>query len=306
MTFERVGRVLAMVIISLTFSSAAWSASMSVTPSGKGRAAPQAEGHAGSVGQYEAFYVLSCLVALETADFGQAEADCGKAIDLNSKDGDAYKLRGYAYLLEHRFERAEDDFREALLITPGDAEIRAGYAQSLSGQGQFAQAVVEFGKAIALAPQNAGYWNARCWARSGTGTRLDRALADCNHALSLAPGSAGVLNSRGMVRLRMNQFPAAILDYTASLKIKPSQASAVFGRGVARLRLGEEQSGAADILLARQMDPEIDDLFVAVGVLPRDCARGLDRKGCLPALRPLKHPGPTGPWAMINHDPSKW
>ena len=305
MVFERLGKVLAMVIISLTISSTAYSASMSLTPGGKG-SPPQAEGHAGSVDQYEAFYVLSCLVALETAEFGQAEADCGKALDLNSKDGDAYKLRGYAYLLEHRFERAEADFRDALLLVPGDAEIRAGYAQSLSGQGQFAQAVVEFGKAIALEPQNAGYWSARCWARSGTGTQLDRALADCNHALSLAPGSAGILNSRGMVRLRMNQFSAAISDYTASLKIKPSQASAMFGRGVARLRMGEEQSGAADILLARKMDPEIDDLFVTVGVLPQDCATEPDRKGCLPALRQLKHPGPPGPWAMVNHDPSNW
>ncbi len=37
MVFERVGKVLAMVIISLTISSTAYSASMSLTPGGKGR-----------------------------------------------------------------------------------------------------------------------------------------------------------------------------------------------------------------------------------------------------------------------------
>jgi tetratricopeptide (TPR) repeat protein len=306
MSIARIWKSLAVALIALTIGDAdAHSTSMPLLPHANRKSLPQTDAHAGSMGQYEAFYVMGCLVALEGGDLPQAESDCGKAIDLNSADADAYKLRGYAYLLEHRFERAEADFHQALAIVPDDAESRAGYAQSLSGRGQFAQAVAEFDKAITLAPRNAGYWNARCWARSGTGKRLDRALADCNRALSLTPGAPGALNSRGLVRLRMNQFAAAISDYTASLDAKPSQASALFGRGLAWLRQGQRQRGEAEILRARQMDPEIDDLFEVMGVVPPDCAKKPQQMDCLPASRQMKQPAPKGPWAMLKTGPEQ-
>jgi hypothetical protein len=101
----------------------------------------------------------------------------------------------------------------------------------------------------------------------------------------------------------MNQFAAAISDYTASLDAKPSQASALFGRGLAWLRQGQKQRGEAEILRARQMDPQIDDLFEAMGMVPPDCAKRPQQTGCLPASRQLKQAAPKGPWAMLRIGP---
>lgn len=240
-----------------------------------------------------AFPLLDCLNGLVRGDTARAEKSCSVALLQNSQEHDALKLRGYAYLTDHRFELAAADFQAALRLRPGDHEDRAGYAQSLSGQGQFDEAVVQYRKALHLAPTKAPYWNGLCWARAGTGAQLGQALRECNQALSLQPGAPGALNSRGLVYLRMEQFGRAIADYTASLDAGPRQASARFGRGLARLYAGEVAKGSADIAEARRLDAEIDRLFGLLGVLPAECVQAQSNcpKGfpVSPAVRSLKY-----------------
>ncbi len=217
-------------------------------------------------------FLAYCLDQLTRGQVTKAEEACGRALDLNPQDADARKLRGYAYLLEHRFERAADDFRAALRLHPRDDENLGGYGQSLSGLGQYAGAAAQFRKALAVSPRKAAYWNGLCWARAGAGRHLDNALAACNRALAIEPGTPSPLNSRGLVYLRMKRFDSAVADYTASLRARPQQASAWFGRGLARLSAGEV-TGATDIVEARRRDAAIDGMFIAMGILPARCDR---------------------------------
>jgi tetratricopeptide (TPR) repeat protein len=217
-----------------------------------------------------------------------AEDACTRAIEFNAKEATAYELRGYVYLQEQRFERAESDFRVALKLQPGNDQTLAGYAQSLSGLGKFDEAIVQFDKAIALAPRIAAYHSARCWAQAATGRNLPRAVADCNEALTLAPGTPGPLNGRGLAELRMEKYQLALRDYGASLAGNEHQPSAFFGRGLTKLALHQIAAGKSDIVRARQDDPEIDSLFVTLGLLSRECAAG-DTSKCpagFPALPP--------------------
>lgn len=229
---------------------------------------PQLEDHRAG-----AFPLLDCLNSLVQGDTARTEKSCSVALLQNPREHTAYKLRGYAYLIDHRFERAGADFQAALRLKPRDHEDQAGYAQSLSGQGKFQEAVVQYRKAVELAPARAPYWNGLCWARAGTGQGLKQALKECNQALSLQPGAPGALNSRGLVYLRLRQFDRSIADYTASLAAGPLQASARFGRGLALLYSGKTEKGKADIAEARRRDPEIDSLFVLLGVLKSSCAQ---------------------------------
>jgi len=232
--------------------------------------APRLEDRAAKPGP-GTFPLLDCLNSLVRGDTVRAEKSCSAALALNDREHDAYKLRGYAYLTEHRFERAGADFKAALQLKPNDDQDRAGYAQSLSGQGRFHEAVVQYRMALDLAPAKAPYWNGLCWARAGTGQHLGQALRECNQALSLQAGAPGALNSRGLVYLRLKQFDRSIADYTASLKAGPLQASAWFGRGLARLHAGENVKAKADIAEARRLDAKIDTLFVILGILPAQC-----------------------------------
>ncbi|MEO8302101.1 MAG: tetratricopeptide repeat protein [Rhizomicrobium sp.] len=249
-------------------------------------------------------YLAACLSALANGVLAKAEQACSQAIASNPRLATEYKLRGYVYLIEHRFERAAEDFRIALEIQPNDSENRAGYGQSLSGMGQFSAAVSEFSKAVSLSPATAAYHNGLCWARAGTGRNLQTALADCNRALALAPGSAGSFNSRGLVQLRLGRLQAAVADYDTSLASKPSQPSARFGRGLARLGLRQTAKGVSDVSEARRADPEIDDLFITLGVLRRNCGRGPVGVHCPPGFprRPVEKASPR-PWLVVKNSP---
>ena len=216
-------------------------------------------------------YLLACLNAFAHNQFSRGEQYCNLAIMIDPKDSDALEMLGYGFLLQHRFERAAAEFAAALQINPDKAEVLAGYGRSLTGLGDYAGAVTQFEKAVALVPGNSAYHNGLCWARTASGKNLNVALSDCNTALRLAPGAPGPLNSRGLAELRLNRFSDAVTDYTASLKVQPLQPSARFGRGLAYLALGQITAGSADIVAARARDPDMDGIFTQMGILPENC-----------------------------------
>jgi len=251
-----------------------------------------------------AAHILACRFALALHALGDAEEECGRAIALDGRNAQAFKLRGYAYLLEHRFERAGDDLRAGLRLAPTDPETLAGYGESLAGLGHFDQSLRWFGAAIAVAPRDARFRNARCWARAGTGKDLNLALADCNTALQLAPSMAAALDSRGLVYLRLGRLAQADADYADSLGQRTFFATAWFGRGLSRLRRGRVDPGRADILKARAIDPEIDALFVRLGVLAPSCAGGMPQKTACPEgnFPPVRSRQPLNPVAATPRD----
>ena len=56
-------------------------------------------------------------------------------------------------------------------------------------KGDYDRAIQDFDQAIRLKPGNATYWNSRCRVRALAG-QLDSALADCNESLRLRPSNA--------------------------------------------------------------------------------------------------------------------
>jgi tetratricopeptide (TPR) repeat protein len=280
---------LAAILCSLLASAAqARPMPVSLPPGESGRPAPQLQN---GIAAPDDFALLDCLGGLVVGDTSRAVKSCSDALAHNPREHDAYKLRGYAYLTEHRFERAGADFQAALRLRPRDDQDRAGLAQSFSGQGLFDRAVAEYRVAVTLAPNKSPYWSALCWARAGTGRQLNTALAECNRALSLQPGAAAALNSRGLVNLRLKKLDAAISDYNAALAAGPLQASARFGRGLARLSAHMTALGARDIVEARRRDPDMDRLFVVLGVLSAKC--GYEHTACPSGFPlPLVKPGP--------------
>jgi len=237
-------------------------------------------------------FLASCLVRFALGDLKGAEETCGEAIALDPGRAEAFKLRGYVYLLEQRYEHANADFRTAMRLKPSDDQAVAGYAQSLSDMGRYSAAVAEFHKALALAPEKPAYWNSLCWSQAATGKGLEDALTACNKALRIEPDAAAAYNSRGLVHLRMQRFAKAIADYRQALRLSLDQPSARFGLGLARLFKGD-RAGAQDIRQARELEPRIDQLFVGMGVLPERCdAPG---KACPAGFPRALAPGAAGP-----------
>jgi tetratricopeptide (TPR) repeat protein len=233
---------------------------------------------------------FACVADVLSYRPNAAEGSCGRLIVAMPGESLGYKFRGLAYLLEHRFEQAEDDFHIAVRLEPKDAENQAGYAQALSGQGRFAEAIPHFESALQISPRDIRFLAASCWARAGEGNRLDLALRDCNRALAIEPQFATALQNRGLVRLKQKNWRAAIQDYSRALINDGDRPTALFGRGFANLQIGEAEKARADIKAARVIDSEIDDLYILQSVLPKTCR---DASAPCPLPNDLRQPQPS-------------
>lgn len=138
--------------------------------------------------------------------------------------------------------------------------------RAYSRKGQFDRAIQDYDQAIKLKPDHASAFNNRCWERAIEGQQLEAALADCNEALRLRPNDANILGSRGLTYLKLKLNSASISDYDAALKITPDDATSLFGRGVARHRTGDKAGGDADIAAAKKKQNNIADDFAKWGV----------------------------------------
>ena len=114
--------------------------------------------------------------------------------------------------------------------------------------------------------------NESCWARALAGSDLSLALKDCNAALKRAKkGSAfyaKVADSRGLVFLRLGDYPKSVADYDGAIAISPKSAWSWYGRGVDKLRQHQTAAGDADIAQAKSLLPTIDEAATHYGILP--------------------------------------
>jgi len=127
-----------------------------------------------------------------------------------------FKSRGIAYFQKHDYDRALQDFDQAI-------KLNSRYSTA---------------------------FHERCWTLAAA-NRLDDALKDCNEALRLRPQFVPTLNSLGIVYLRLGRFDDAITAYNAVLQADPKSAYALFGRGTAKLRKGDQAGGEADIAASK-------------------------------------------------------
>jgi tetratricopeptide (TPR) repeat protein len=140
--------------------------------------------------------------------------------------------------------------------------------QVYAAKGAFVLAIKDFDEVIGNTPLDVEAYNNRCWANAAGGDP-QLGLKDCNEALRLRPGFADALDSRGLIYLKLGRNNEAIVDYSAALEANPRQVSSLFGRGIAKNRI--KADGAADLTLAKSLDPDIAKEFAKYGV--SECSR---------------------------------
>jgi tetratricopeptide (TPR) repeat protein len=171
------------------------------------------------------------------------------------------------YVKSPRFYQPTDQELEARIkATPTDAAGYTDRADAFATRGDFASALDDMNRAVALKPTDADTLNARCFVRARANKELTTALDDCNEALRLTPRAPPTLDSRGFVYFRLGQFDRAIADYDAALAVDQSLAPSLYVRGLAKRRLGDVKGGDADVAAAEKLFPAIADWYKRMGV----------------------------------------
>jgi tetratricopeptide (TPR) repeat protein len=194
--------------------------------------------------------------------YDRAIEDYDQAIEIAPDYAKAYNNRAVAHGKKGRHDLALRDLDEALKRDSGYAMAFANRGEIHLIAGRFDRAEQDYGEAIRLKPTFAAL-HGRCQARLATGMPQS-ALPDCAEALQLERNAAA-FDTRGVVHLRLGQWDMAISDFSAALQIEPRRATALFGRGEAYSAKGMPSQAAADHAAAKAIRPTIADEFARQG-----------------------------------------
>lgn len=136
-----------------------------------------------------------------------------------------------------------------------------------SDKGQFDRAIQDYDQAIRLDPNNGLAFCNRGSAHHRQG-RFDLAIQDYGQAIGLYPNFVLAHFNRGIAYHATRRLPQAIADYEAVLRIRPKEPYALYGRGVARQMMGDAAAGDADIAAALAIDPKVANDMARRDVTP--------------------------------------
>lgn len=196
--------------------------------------------------------------------------DLDATLKLNPNHTRALVARGHAHLSKQDPVLAKADFDEARRRSAEDYDVRLQIAGAFERAGHFSEAVAEYDAWIAAHPEDphlADFLNARCWSRGLWNRELDKALEDCNRAIRRSRDSY-VVDSRGLIYLRMGDYPRALKDYDDAIRLQPRSAWSLYGRGLTKLKMGREAEGQADLAAAKALAPELAEEAAKYGLTP--------------------------------------
>ena len=233
-----------------------------------------------------AWYGLGCCYE-QLSQSAHAVACYTACIALTPDFGDWYFHRGVAYLKQHDYSLASQDFDRAIQLQPGRRELRVNRALARLGENRSNDAITDLREAIALGGDNARVYlilaqvrdkigdvvgakrdrqaALKCqpaddlaWVAQGVAflssdpvaamTSFDQALKCNSHCLPALESKAHVLAEK----LGRTEEAVAALD--RAVAIYPEQASTRASRGVLLARLGNYETARADAEQALSLD----------------------------------------------------
>ncbi|WP_051340611.1 tetratricopeptide repeat protein [Azospirillum halopraeferens] len=238
--------------------------------------------------------LLAALDLLEAGRLGEAEALCGRILDADPAQPDAWHLAGIAAARDGRPEAACDRFAAAIRLAPERTDLRLNHAAALAALSR--PRVPALRRVLALEPNRPDVWHALAEAAAreeGPGAAVTpwAALA------GLEPASAGVRYNLGVTLHAAGRTADAIDAYSDAVRRDPGLTEAHFNRANALRDLGRPGRAAAAYRAALAADPANAAAARNLGLLllPADPAAAAAAFGMAAGMTPDR------PAAALDH-----
>jgi tetratricopeptide (TPR) repeat protein len=153
--------------------------------------------------------------------------------------------KGQALYYQGNNAEAITYYDKALAIDPNDTIALNGKGNSLNGLGDYAQAIQYFDKALAINPNDASALNGKGNSLSLQGNDI-RAIQYFDKALAIRPNDINILYNKADSLNRLGNYTEAIKYYDRSLAIDPNYKIAIDGKNTA-LRLSHIGGNAGNM-----------------------------------------------------------
>ncbi len=134
-----------------------------------------------------------------------------------TKTADYYNKRGREFELEGMFNRAIEEYTQAILVDPGFVEAYLGRGWAHEANGEHRLAIRSYSQAIKLNPLYAAAYLGRGWAYEQLG-KPDRAILEYGQAIKSTPDYADAYLNRGILNFYRNRAELAARDFSMVLK----------------------------------------------------------------------------------------
>lgn len=179
----------------------------------------------------------------------------------------AYVLRSALHGERREYAASIADSNRALELDPRMVDALRNLGKAHSDSGDHANALKDYQRGVALAPDDGPLNGAVCWERAVLGIELDAALADCTKALTGKRDDANPFNSRGFVRFRLGDAAGAVRDYDRAIALAPDVPSSYYMRGRAKALVGDATANE-DIAHGVAGEPGVAARYASYGVKP--------------------------------------
>jgi tetratricopeptide (TPR) repeat protein len=178
-------------------------------------------------------------------DYDRAIQDYNEAIRLNPSYSYTYRERGLAYNGKRDYDRAIQDYNEAIRLNPSDASAYSDRGLAYEMKDDYDRAIQDLDAAIHLNPNLASAYENR-----GNAYEIkddyDRAIPDFNEAIRLDPSDTSAYYDRGVAYYDRGDYDRAIQDYNEVIRLQPKVGYAVYMRGYAYLLRSNRTAAIAD------------------------------------------------------------
>ncbi|MGN8118083.1 caspase family protein [Labrys sp. 22185] len=158
----------------------------------------------------------------------------------------AYLRRGNAYMEQRQFALAVSDFTKIIALHPGVAGYYDDRQAAYKGLGNFQAALNDANTAISLAPKLAFAYQSRGLLLDSVG-QSQQALTDFNSIVSMEPRNPSFLNIRGETLVKLGRAGEALSDFNNALIFDAAAVYVLKGRAKANAQLGNMQAALSDI-----------------------------------------------------------
>lgn len=166
----------------------------------------------------------------------------------------ALSWRGEAYRLMRQYNKAIQDFSNALEIKPDDVWTIVCRSSAYRKSGRHEESLRDCNTAIKIDSKNSWAFNSR----GETYLRMrcyEEALRDFSFSIELNPDNAWSVASRGKAYRIMRRSEAALEDFNRAIELNPSSSWTLANRGLTHRQIGNFQNSLEDFNRAIELEP---------------------------------------------------
>jgi tetratricopeptide (TPR) repeat protein len=203
----------------------------------------------------------------QRTDYDRQISGCSRALSWMKPPAERariHTLRGMAFTNKEEFNRAIDDYDQAIRLDPKYLWSWLNRAEAWYRKGETGRAFADLEEAARLDPNNSRVYSVRAstWWQLG---ELDKAIADYSEAIRLEPAFSVFYNNRALVWRDKGDYDKAIADYDEAIRRDPRDVRAYANRGEIWRLKGDLDRALADQEKQIRISPRSPNSYLTRG-----------------------------------------